>query len=30
MTNSQYLLNVLCGVWVLLAPWFIEGDTPWL
>ena len=22
------LLNVLCGVWVLLAPWLLEGGTP--
>ena len=25
-------LNVLCGVWVLLAPWILEGGTtawPW-
>ena len=22
------VLNVLCGVWVLLAPWLLEGGTP--
>jgi len=21
-------LNVLCGMWVLLAPWLLEGNTP--
>ena len=21
-------LNVLCGLWVLLAPWLLEGGTP--
>jgi hypothetical protein len=26
--RSVRLLNVLCGVWVLLAPWLLEGGTP--